>query len=83
MSENEQRSIDPCQHEWAKVEDDERLCLKCGMGVVAIPNDRYEQPQRWLCEGLESLSDGIKWAGFWIGLGVALAHVPGWMEKLP
>jgi len=46
-------------------------------------SERYEQPQRWFGEGLEKIGQGIAWAGFWIGLGIALSHVPGWLEKLP
>lgn len=36
---------------------------------------RFDQPQRWIGEGLEALGDGIKWAGFWIGLGIAFRQV--------
>lgn len=40
---------------------------------VAV-NPRDYQPMRWVAVGLESLGEGIAWAGFWIGLGYFLAH---------
>lgn len=47
-----------------------------------MSTERYEQPHRWLGEGLEALGSGIAWAGFWIGLGIMLGHAPALLEKL-
>jgi hypothetical protein len=42
--------------------------------------ERFDQPQRWIADGLESIGKGIAWAGFWIGLGIALSNAQNWMR---
>jgi hypothetical protein len=42
--------------------------------------DRRDQPERHISEGLAALGKGIAWAGFWLGLGLALRYVPAFIH---
>jgi hypothetical protein len=42
--------------------------------------DRHDQPERWIAEGLDHLGKGIALAGFWIGLGISFKYVIMWLS---
>ena len=42
--------------------------------------DRYEQKERWIAEGLEAIGSGLAYLGFWIGLGNCFESVVKWLD---